>query len=88
MHEQWVTQQEAMALLNVSCRTVARWASVGRLPATQPTHHRRYDVGGILDALAQAERAAAEVHPVGPPEGWVPMTKVAAELVLRRGFDL
>lgn len=78
--ERWVTQREAMDLLNVSCRTLARWASSGRLPATQPTHHRRYDVAGILEARAQAELAAREVRRVGPSEGWVRITAVAAEL--------
>ena len=43
--ERWVSQQEAMRLLGVSCSTVARWARTGRLPATRAIRGRRYDVG-------------------------------------------
>ena len=50
--ERWVSQQEAMRLLGVSCSTVARWARTGRLPATRAIRGRRYDVGGVLEEKA------------------------------------
>ena len=67
-----------MTLLGVSCSTIARWARTGRLPATRPTHHRRYDVGGELES--RAARAAREVRPAEPPEGWVTVPELVAEL--------
>lgn len=69
-----------MVLLKVSSRTLARMASTGQLPATRPTHHRLYEVGGILTANAHAEPVASPPRSVGPPKGWSPLNKVAAEL--------
>lgn len=55
----WLTPGKAARILKVDPRTVARWASAGRI-TTQRTlgGHRRYDEPEIL-ALADALKAVA-----------------------------
>jgi excisionase family DNA binding protein len=50
----WLTASEAAARLHVSPKTVARWASEGRLEHRRTLGgHRRYDPA-LIDALVQA----------------------------------
>jgi excisionase family DNA binding protein len=50
----WLTSSEAAARLHVSPKTVARWASEGRLKHRRTLGgHRRFDPE-LLDALVQA----------------------------------
>jgi excisionase family DNA binding protein len=50
----WLTASEAAARLHVSAKTVARWASDGRLAHRRTLGgHRRYDPE-LLDALIDA----------------------------------
>jgi excisionase family DNA binding protein len=50
----WLTASEAAARLQVSPKTVARWASEGRLEHRHTLGgHRRFDPE-LLDALVQA----------------------------------
>jgi excisionase family DNA binding protein len=50
----WLTASEAAARLHVSAKTVARWASEGRLAHRRTLGgHRRYDPE-LLDALIDA----------------------------------
>lgn len=73
-----------MVVLNVLCRTVARWASTGRLPATDGRRGRRYDVGRFLEARVMAERTEERKRQTGPPAGWVVLADVAADLRISR----
>ena len=86
--ECWVTQEEAVRLLGVSCSTVARWARTGRLPATRAIRGRRYDVGGVLEeravAKAAADAAAArKKQRDDPPAGWLLVADAAASIGIR-----
>ncbi len=94
--ECWVTQEEAVRLLGVSCSTVARWARAGRLPATRAIRGRRYDVGGVLEerafAKVAADAAAREKQRDDPPAGWLLVADAAASIgisrnPLRRAID-
>jgi excisionase family DNA binding protein len=50
----WLTASEAAARLHVSPKTVARWASAGRLEHRRTLGgHRRYDPA-LIDALVAA----------------------------------
>jgi excisionase family DNA binding protein len=50
----WLTASEAAARLHVSPKTVARWASQGRLEHRRTLGgHRRYDPA-LIDALVTA----------------------------------
>jgi excisionase family DNA binding protein len=51
---QWLTGSQAAARLHVSAKTVAHWASQGRLQHRRTLGgHRRYDPE-LIDALVQA----------------------------------
>jgi excisionase family DNA binding protein len=50
----WLTASQAAARLQVSAKTVTRWANQGRLPHQRTVGgHRRYDPQ-LIDALVQA----------------------------------
>jgi len=50
----WLTASQAAARLHVSAKTVARWASQGRLEHRRTLGgHRRYDPA-LIDALVAA----------------------------------
>jgi excisionase family DNA binding protein len=50
----WLTSSQAAARLQVSAKTVTRWANQGRLPHQRTVGgHRRYDPQ-LIDALVQA----------------------------------
>jgi excisionase family DNA binding protein len=52
--QRWLTGSQAAARLHVSAKTVARWASQGRLQHRRTLGgHRRYDPE-LIDALVQA----------------------------------
>jgi len=75
--------EEAVTLLGVSCSTVARWARIGRLPATRAIRSRRYEVGGVVGerALAKAAADAAAVRKKQsdhPRAGWPFVADAAA----------
>jgi len=87
--ERWVTQEETVRLLGVSCSTVARWARTGRLPATRAFRGRRYDIGGVLEerALAKvaADAAAARKNQRDDPAaGWLLVADAAASIGISR----
>ena len=50
----WLTSSQAAARLQVSAKTVTRWANQGRLPHQRTVGgHRRYDPD-LIDALVNA----------------------------------
>jgi excisionase family DNA binding protein len=50
----WLTSSQAAARLQVSAKTVTRWANQGRLPHQRTVGgHRRFDPQ-LIDALVQA----------------------------------
>lgn len=77
-----------MRLLGVSGATVARWARTGRLPATRPTRGRLYDIGGVLEAKAAAQRAAEAAArdklSCRTPAGWMLLADAASDLGISR----
>ena len=58
--EEWLTVQQASALIGVSPATLRRWSAAGTIPAfTTPGGHRRFARSMILGLLPTAGSAAA-----------------------------
>jgi excisionase family DNA binding protein len=64
--EQWLTVQQACALVGVAPATLRRWSAAGDVPAfTTPGGHRRYARSTILALLPPADRVRPNLARLG-----------------------
>jgi excisionase family DNA binding protein len=64
--EQWLTVQQACALIGVAPATLRRWSAAGDVPAfTTPGGHRRFARSTILGMLPDARRARPNLERLG-----------------------
>lgn len=64
--EQWLTVQQACALIGVAPATLRRWSAAGDVPAfTTPGGHRRFARSTILGLLPSAGRARPNLERLG-----------------------
>jgi excisionase family DNA binding protein len=64
--EQWLTVQQACALIGVAPATLRRWSAAGDVPAfTTPGGHRRFARSTILALLPAAGRARPNLERLG-----------------------